>query len=180
MVEFQGKFDENQTNSMNKHTFKKLWWLFLLLSAVLIAIGIVGIVLREDSEDLVFGVLLLSLGVLYTPLVFLLTKVLQKRLNKSMSIMSSDTTQTFQFYPDRLIIKQVKQRHGEEETEFEATTNTKYDYLYRVEETRDCYFMRISKMQTHVVNKSDLTQGTIEELNEILKSNLGYKFKMMK
>lgn len=180
MVEFKGRFDENKTKSMNAHSLKKLWWLYLLLSVLIVLCGVISIALREDTEDLIFGITFVVLGVLFAPLVFLITFVLQKKVNNSMSVMSSDTTETYQFYPDRLIIKQIKLRSGEEESEYEATTNARYSYLYTVEETRDCYFMRISKMQTHVVYKSDLTQGTIEELNQILQSNLGLKFKRMK
>lgn len=180
MVEFQGKFDASITKSMNKHTFKKLWWLLTLCSLIFILIGVVDIICREDSSDLIFGIIFTAFGVLFVPLVFLLTKILQNIQNKSMSVMSSDTTETYQFYPDRLIITQVKKRDGEEDIEYEATTNARYSYLYRVEETREGYFMRISKMQTHVVNKSDLTQGTIEELNDILRSNLGLRFKRLK
>ncbi|MDE7181944.1 MAG: hypothetical protein K2O41_02775 [Clostridia bacterium] len=180
MVEFQGKFDGNVTKSLNNRAFKKFWWLFVLLSLIFVAVGIIGIVCREDSHDLGLGIYFIVMGVIFTPLVFLLTKLLQKKIDKSMSIMSSDTTEIFQFYPDRLIINQRKIRNGEEECEYEATTNTRYSYLHKVEETHDKYFLRISKMQSHVVNKCDLTQGTIEELNSILASNLGLRFKKMK
>lgn len=88
-----------------------------------------------------------------------------------MSILSAQTIETYKFYPDRLVITQTK---GDE---YEAVTNARYSYLYRVEETRDRYFLKISKTQSHVVNKADLTQGTIEELNELLASNLGIRFK---
>ncbi|MDE6442120.1 MAG: YcxB family protein [Clostridia bacterium] len=177
MVEFEGKFDESVTKSLNNRTFKKLWWVFVLFSAVFILLGVCGILFREDGEDLSYGIFLIAVGVLFTPAVFLLTKILQKRVDKSMSVMSSDTTQTFQFYPDKLVISQVKQRYGEEECEYQATTIARYSYLYGAEETRDTYFLRISKMQYHVVNKCDLKQGTIEELNSILSSNLGQRFK---
>lgn len=177
MVEFQGKFDESVTKSLNNRAFKKMWWLFVVFSVVFICLGIAGIVLREDNEDLSYGIFLIALGVLFTPAVLLLTKIVQKRVDKSMSVMSSDTTQTIQFYPDKMIITMVKQRNGEEESEYEATTTARYSYLYMVEETRDTYFLRISKMQFHVVKKCELKQGTIEELNSILSYNLGQRFK---
>lgn len=178
MVEFQGKFDESKTKNMNNQTFKKLWWLFLLVSVLCVCLGVVGILVREDESDLAYGITLIVLGVLFTPFVLLGTALAQKNLNKSMHILSPDTTETYQFYPDRLIITQRKQKSGEE-VEYEAVTNTRYSYLFKVEETRDRYFLRISKAQAHIVNKSDLTQGTIEELNAILTEKLGVKFKKM-
>ncbi len=90
-----------------------------------------------------------------------------------MHILSSDTVETYQFYPDKLVITQKKGN------EFEAITTTRYSYLYSVDETADRYFLRISKSQSHVVNKADLTQGSIPELNVILHANLGEKFKSL-
>lgn len=174
MIEFVGKFDGNAANSATKMQVKKLWWLYALISLLFIIMGIFGVVLPKDNSDIVFGVVMLVFGVLFTPLCLLLTKLLQKNLNKSMSVLSSDTVETYQFFPDRLIITQ---RKGDD---YEATTSTKYSYLYKVEETPTHYFMKISKVQMHVVKKADLTQGTIEELNEILASNLGIKFKAAK
>ena len=171
MIEFQGKFDSIVADSINKRTFKKLWWLFALCSLAFILLGALSVTFSEDQSDTVLGIVFICFGVLFTPLVLLLTKVLQKGLNKSMPILSADTAQIFQFYPDKIVITQ---RKGEE---YEATTTAKYSYLYRVEETPDNYFLFISKVQSHVVNKADLVQGTIEELNAILASNLGTKFK---
>ena len=177
MIEFQGKLDENVSKTLNRHAVKKLWWMFVLLSAVFIALGVAGIIVHEDISDLIAGIFLIVIGVLFTPLVLLISKPTQKKIDKSMSVLSSDTTQTFQFYPDKIIIMLEKKRAGEEESEYSATTTAKYSYFYKVEETRDNYFLRISRVQYHVVNKCDLKQGTLEELNSILSSNLGAKFK---
>lgn len=170
MIEFVGKFDGSVTKSLNNRQFKKIWWLFALMSLLLIVIGVLGVMMPDDSSDMVFGVTMIVLGVLFTPLIILLTKLTQKRLDKSMTVLSSETVETYQFYPDKLVISQ---RKGEE---FEAVTTAKYSYLYKVEETQTHYFLKISKVQSHVVNKADLTQGSIEELNLILYSNLGSSF----
>lgn len=170
MIEFVGKFDSNVTKSLNKHQIKKFWWAYALFSLIFIGIGVLGILTPEDMSDIVFGVIMIVFGALFTPLVLLITKSTQKKLDKSMPILSADTIETFQFYPDKLVIIQ---RKGEE---FEAVTTAKYSYLYKVEETPTHYFLKISKMQSHVVNKANLTQGTIEELNNILYANLGASF----
>lgn len=171
MIEFQGRFDSNVTNSMNKRTFKRMWWMFAICSSVFILLGALSVAFPEDSFDTGLGIFFICFGALFTPIVILLTKVLQKRLNKSMSILSPDTTEIYQFYPDKLVITQ---RKGEE---YEAVTTAKYSYLFKVEETPSTYFLFISKMQSHVVNKADLTQGSLAELNSILSQNLGTKFK---
>lgn len=174
MIEFVGKFDSSVTQSLNNRQFKKLWWLFVVFSVLFVFIGVIGLLLPEDESDKIFGIVMIVIGILFTPLCFLLTKLLQKNIDKSMSILSGETIETYRFYQDKLIITQNK---GEE---FEAVTTAKYSYLYQVEETATHYFLKISKMQSHVVNKSNLTQGTIEELNAILSSNLGVKFKSVR
>ena len=174
MIEFQGKFDSSVANALNRRVFKKLWWIFVICSLIFAVIGILLVAFPEDFSDLVLGVVLMCFGALFTPLVLVLTKSMQKKQNATMNILSPDTTQIFQFYPDKLVITQ---RKGDE---YEAMTSAKYSYLYKVEETSTTYFMFISKVQSHVVNKADLVQGTIEELNEILAANLGSKFTRMK
>ena len=174
MIEFVGKFDSSVTKSLNNRQFKKFWWLFVVFSVIFILTGVVGLILPEDESDKVFGVVMIVIGILFTPLCFLFTKLLQKNIDKSMSILSNETTEIYQFYQDKLVISQSK---GED---FEAVTTAKYSYLYQVEETSTHYFLKISKMQSHVVNKANLTQGTIEELNAILYANLGVKFKPSK
>lgn len=179
MVEFQGKFDENVTKSLNKQALKKLTWVYAVASAVFIVLGVIWLISPEDAFDIGLGVFFIIVGLLFTPLMLLLSKKSQKKMDESMHILSSETQVTYQFYPDRIFISQ-KKPIGENDYEYEATTNARYSYFYFVEETPDCYFMQISKSQSHVVNKRDLTQGTLEELNSILSYNLGSKFKPLR
>lgn len=171
MVEFKGVFDGNVSKSLNNRAFKKLWWIVGIAGLVFVAIGILGVVFPEDSSDVYLGSVCIGFGALFPVIWIFLSRVIQKRMDKTMSIMSPDTSETYQFYPDKLIITM---RKGEE---YESVITAKYSYLYKVEETSDTYFMLISKAQSHVVKKSGLTQGSIEELNRILSENLGVKFK---
>lgn len=180
MVEFKGKFNSDVTKAMNNRAFKKTWWLFVVVSLLFILIGALVIAHPEDSSDLPFGIFMIVLGCIFTPLVIVLSLLIQRSRNKTMSIMSSDTLSTFQFFPDRLIFSEIKMSAGDTVSEYEATTSAKYSYLYKVEETKEAYFMFISRVQTHVISKSDLTQGSIEELNQMLASNLGEQFKALK
>ena len=171
MIEFQGKFESGSANALNRRVFKKMGWLFAVSSVVFVLLGVLLSVIAEDTSDMVLGILLIVFGLVFAPLVKLITHFMQKKLNKSMNILSPDTVEIYQFYPDKLVITQ---RKGDE---YEATTTAKYSYLYKVEETVSNYFLYISKMQSHVVNKSDLVQGTLAELNEILAANLGQNYK---
>ena len=173
MIEFQGKFDSKSTTTLNNRVIKKMWWLFAVCSVFFVLLGILLAAFAEDTSDMVLGTLLIIFGLAFGPLVKLISHFMQKKLNNSMSILSPDTVQVFQFYPDKLVITQ---RKGDE---YEATTTARYSYLYKVEETVSNYFLYISKVQTHVINKCDLVQGSLSELNGIFAANLGAKFKQV-
>lgn len=171
MIVFESKFDKNVAKSLNIFTMKKLWWMYLILSLSLALIGVSSLL----EGDTAFGIFMLSFGVLFTPLCVVLTFLLQKRLNKSMPLMSEETTETYTFYDDKFEIVQQK---GED---FFSNTSCKYtSYINKIKETKDCYFIYISNVQAHVVYKNSLKEGSIEELNGILTANLGKKFKELK
>lgn len=170
MIEFRTKFDSSKTNAVNKNTFKRFAWAFVLFSAIFIAIGIAEIAVG-DAEDLSYGIFLLVVGVLFMPLVWVLTKIIQRSLDRSMSIMSSETEEIYTFEEDYI---KIDSRRGDE---YHGFTEAKYTYLYRVIENDKFYFLYISKAQCHVVDKASLTVGTLVELNSLLRAQLGPKFK---
>ncbi len=86
MIEFIGKFDEKVSQNLNKHTMRKMWWLYLIASVVFILGGILGVVYPEDSSDLIMGIVLIAFGVLFTPLSWLLTYFIQHKMNKTMPL----------------------------------------------------------------------------------------------
>ena len=171
MVEFKTKLDASKTKAVNLNTFKRLWWLFAAVSLLFIVLGVVGLLSGEDSEDLYYAIFCLVFGVLFTPLVMLLTMIIQKSINKSASYISDNTEETYTFDEDNITVTQSK---GEE---FSAVTTAKYSYLYKVIENKGYYFLYISKMQCHVIDKQSITSGSLSELNVILSNKLGDRFR---
>lgn len=162
MVEFKTKFDENVTKAINNYQLKRLWWLYAIFTVIFAGIGVMSVL----DKDYVFGGLMISFGVLFAPLVVLLTKLLQHSLNKSMNVMSDETEEVYQFEENKVTIIQVK---GET---FRSVTEATYDYFYQVRESKDHFFLYISRQQTHVVPKAKLTQGTLDELRIYFRNNL--------
>ena len=171
MIEFRGKFNASVTKALNYRQMKKLWWVYLAFSLLFIVLGGMAVIFPEDSADYMMGFFFMGFGVLFTPLCVGLTFLIQRLINKSMPVMSDDSIETFQFTEEGIAITLVK---GEE---YNSVTNAKYSYLFKVEESRDFYFLRISRVQSHVVRKADLTQGSIAELNALLTASLGARFK---
>lgn len=170
MIEIRTKFNENVTKELNKMQMKKLWWLYAFFTLIFVLFGVMCGIDKEEGSWIAGGILI-AVGVLFFPLCFLLTKILQKNMNKSMSVMSEETLETYKFDENRISIEQTKGNS------YHGLTETDYSYLFSVKETKDYWFLYISKMQTHVVPKNNIITGSVEELNEIFKAKLGVKFK---
>lgn len=170
MVRFESKLNAESTKQLNKFSFRKLWWLMLLFSVFCIGFGLIGYFCAEDNSDKVLGIFFMVLGVIFAPLVWLLTTVLQKSLNKSATYITDNTDEVYEFDEEKIHIQQKSDK-------FQSDSVYKYEYFYKVFETKTHYFVYISKMQCHIIPKNSIVEGTVEELNELLKRYLGKKFK---
>lgn len=169
MIKVVTKFNSDVTKRINNLTFKKMIWFFVAISLILIICGSVSYFAQGNN----FGIFWMVFGVLFFPLVYLLTMIMQKKLNQSMSILSNETVETYTFEDDYVYIEQIK---GED---FVGTTKAKYNYFYKALETKDCYYLYISKSQCHVFDKKSFTQGTPHDLSILLLDKLGPdKFKI--
>lgn len=104
------------------------------------------------------------------PFVLILIVILQRKANKTMSIMSNKTIQKFEFSEDKILIVDQK---GED---YYAETKIKYNLLFRAYETKKAYILYISNRQCFTFLKESIVSGDVCELNSILKANLGNKF----
>ncbi len=171
MIEFRSAIDESKTATLNKHAFKRLWWLFAIISLILIGLGIMGLVMQEDESDVVYGIFCIVFGVGITPLALLLTKFFQKRINKSAAFINPETVEIIRFDDEKMIINQSLH------DVFSSVTEAKYSYIYKVIETTDNYLVYISKQLCHVIDKKSITCGSLQELDDLLYRNLGDRFK---
>ncbi len=169
MVEFDSVFDENITEALNRASMKKLWWLYAVVSLAFIALGIVSLLDKDEA-----GIVWIVFGILFFPFTLFLTKIMQKNINRSMNLLSTETKEYYRFEEQKFVVRQNKG------TDYLAATEAAYSYLYKVIESKDCYFLYLSKAQAHVVFKSGLISGSLAELNAILARNLGSRFKAQK
>ncbi len=171
MVEFRSKLDSSKSKALNVKKFKQLLWFYILLSLLLVFIGIMAITQREDNSDLIGGIIYIVLGVLLTPFGYFLTRIFQKSLDKSLILISEETEEVYTFDEQYITLTQVK---GDV---YSCAIKAKYSYIYKAIEDKNYYYLLISKMQSHVIDKSSITQGTLEEMTMLLKTNLGEKYK---
>ncbi len=170
MVRFETKLNSDTTKQLNKFSMKKYLWLIILFSVLLALCGIFGgIVFGEDEADRTMGIALIVVAVLITPLSWLLTRLIQRGLDKSAAFISGDTDEVYAFDDEKVSIIQTN-------AQFNSNLTAKYAYFYQVKETATHYYLYISKAQCHVLPKASITEGTVEELNGLLLTNLGTKF----
>lgn len=168
MVVVKTKFDEQVTNTINKEQLKKLSKLIIFIAIVFALLGVFYIY----KGNLIVGITLLVGAIVYFPLVKILTKHFQKKVNKTMSILSSQTEETYTFDSEFIQIEQVK---GEE---YSAVVKTKYSYLYQIIENKDNFLLYISKLQMHVIPKDRIVEGSVSELQSIFSENLKNKYQI--
>lgn len=170
MIRFETKLNEESTKQLSVHSFSRLVWVMLILSVVFIGLGLIGYFAGEDEYDRIYGITMIVFGVLVVPLVWVVTRLLQKYVNKSAKFITDETDEVYEFYEETVRVKQVS-------TEMQADATYTYNYLYKVEESATHYFLYISKMQCHIVPKNSLTEGNLDELNERLRLKLGQRFR---
>ncbi|MCM1533022.1 MAG: YcxB family protein [Corallococcus sp.] len=173
MIKFESKFNAERTKQLNAFQMKKIWWVYLLCSLIFAAIGVIELFDKEEGV-LAFAIFMIAFGVLFTPLCMLLTKLIQKNINKSMSIMSDETVQFYTFEEDRFTIRDSK---GDD---YSAEVCAKYSYFYKVVSTRDTYLLYLSSQQCHVLPKNSIVEGTLDELDAIFRRQLQGKFTVKK
>ena len=173
MIEFKTQLDVNSQKALNKMNMKKAIILFLVASFLCIAIGIFGLIVKEDSEDAVTAITLIVIGVIITPLFVILNAIGQNAIKKTSPFLQNPTKEIYKFTEEGI---EHLQKRGES---FFCHTKADYTYFYKVISTPQYYFAYIAANQCHVIDKSHITQGTCEELDAILARKLpAGKFKV--
>lgn len=167
MIEFRTKFDESLTKAVNKRGILRYWWILLIFVVLFAVLGAIDIA----TGEIWLGTFYLVVAALFVPFVLLLTFIFQKSLNKSMSIMSGETEAYYAFTEDG-VTAEIKKG-----SEYEDSIKATYSFIYKGVETKTHYLLYISKAQCIVIPKSDIINGSLEELNSILAQRLGNKFK---
>lgn len=168
-IVFETRLDAQATKAAARYSVRRLWWLYLLLSLIWVAIGVVNIV-NPDDPDVAFGVALIVVGVLFTPACILMTFAIVAANNRKMPLLSDDTTETYTFDPDGMTLVQ---RKG---ADYESTTRARYNCFNKAVSTRTHYYLYLSAQQCHVICKADIVQGSTEDLDAIFARSFGIRF----
>ena len=169
MIKVETKLNAETAKKLNKRGLKNLTWVIVLFVALFLFLGIAELI----ADDL-WGWFYIVIAALFFPLVLLFTKIFQKAISKSANFLSEETSEVYTFDTEYFILEQTR------EGMFHTTLQANYSYLFKVIEDKDAWFLYISNQQAHVVPKTDIKEGTVEELNAIFTQKLGAKFTKLK
>lgn len=177
MVRFETRLNSDVTAAINNRAQRRFKPMLKIVGFIFIVIGVLILLdaiipdaehpsnAFEKSFGLAMGVFFTVFGFLYFPLVKVLSRFMQKRVDATMNIIGNDAAETFTFDENGLVIE--SERPGIYKSLVEAS----YKYLFRVEEDIDCFYLLISKVQSHVIFKKQLTEGSMQEFYGLLSTN---------
>lgn len=175
MVEFKTKIDKDAIQAVQKEDMKKMKKLytgfavfFLALGVMMLAITISDYIEGLPTDELIFDVFYTVFCLVFGVMMYPLFKwVVKKRQNDSMmGGLIFDIEEVYKFDDEKIYIFSNK---GED---YRSAVEATYKYINNIVETDTHYILYISKIQCHVLNKKDITKGTLEELNEMFSKNL--------
>ena len=130
-------------------------------------VGIMAII----EGDVIFGVIFIIIfGVGFSPMVYLFTKFLTKKIAKSMPLLNSETVNYFKIENNLIYIEQSNDMYM-------STTKADFSFINKVCEDKENFYLYVSSQQAHLLPKADIFTGTAEELSEIFKNTLDKKYK---
>lgn len=168
LIEVRTNYDEKAFYQYNRfHVFKKNKWVVIIFSVVFV---LLGLLLTLDGDE--GGIIFIVTGLLF-PVFMLLFVSLISKLHLKSNKMFADLKNIYFRFNDETIFNEVKS------TDLTTTNEFKWSKIYRIYETGDSIYIYISNMQAFIIKKSDLINGSVENLRNLISSKASeYKFKI--
>lgn len=167
MFIFETSLDDSKIPKLKDFQIKKILIYMILISIAIIGIGVYHIVI----SDIAVGIFWIIIGLLYIPLVFLFTKQTKSTDHIQYHTSYGKLDETYTFDNNGITIKQTDNK------EFNSVTSFKFEEIYKLYKTKQDYFLYVNKERIHIIPKSSLKSGTIDDFEKLLKNKLKSKFK---
>jgi hypothetical protein len=134
----------------------------------LIMLGIVGFsnfmaITRGNSEDVTIAIIFTIIFPFIVPLIVLLWPLLTAKMSKG----AIGAINLYEFSDDEIVIESSL-------TTANAKTNADYSYFENIYETKDAFYLYISKQQAYILSKSDIIEGNVSDLQNLFKKNYSF------
>lgn len=158
-------YDKKTIADFTRHSIKKLTPLYIIISAIFVFLFVIDlyniIVFYAPVSVLVVHLLIFILFSLY---LYVLIPNLNYKRQKTMT----DTVNEYTFYDTKLVaISTSKGMTG--------TSEIEYSSLNKVFETKEYIYIYIAKEKALIINKSTITNGSVDEIHDAITSQIGIK-----
>ena len=151
-------------NSCKKPSQIIIYCFLELFMLGLVGFSIIKAISMGSAEDIIVAIIFTAIFPFVVPLVLLLLPVLLTSMNKS----AIGAVNNYEFYDNEaIVVSTVPSASGQ--------TKAKYSFFESVYETKDIFYLYISKRRAFVLKKQDITEGSISDLKTIFKNNLPTK-----
>ncbi len=139
-------------------------WLFLTTIVLGTILSLYGFINDDDTTiSLVFMILIILMVVIMIFSSCILPKIMYKSMKNI-----SDIKNEFIFKDDEFSTVSSS-------LQFNGNSTTKYEMLYKVYETPKYFYIYINKAQAYIVNKSEIIDGTAEQIRDSFLKHLTHK-----
>lgn len=138
---------------------------YVILELLLFSFALMFIVTSENLLEFFISIgLITPLCLALIPVIVLLTPYLVAKMSGNVI----GAINTYEFNENEFVIESSLPTLA-------GQTKISLSHLVRVYETRDAFYLYISKMQAFIINKNDIIEGNLSDLQEIFRSHLPAK-----
>ncbi len=176
----------------NTISLLRFWWLFVPIGLFLIVVGVALLVFPDGLYDLIIGVFICLFGLFFCFGIFVFPKLLVKTDDKY--ILPNEITLTF--YDTELNVDvsggEIDEKFITYENRYEIldkaykfrreyrNENWKYEYIRTCFESKTHFCFRLTFSDIIIFKKSQIVEGDLNQLKELLKEKMGKRFKNKK
>ena len=135
----------------------------------LLILGLVGLsifraTISGNAEDVTVAIIYTIILSFILPLTLWLLPLLTAKMSKGII----GAVNSYEFFDDEIVVESSLPTAS-------GKTNSKYSYFEKIYETKDTFYLYISKQQAFILRKSDIIEGNASDLQNIFKSKISPK-----
>lgn len=149
-------FEKFHINRVNKVSF-----IIYTVACIIILLSAIGLIYLGDNSGYIF----LIVGIFFTVYRMSIPYWYTKRILKSDKL-TENLENTFELFDDNLKV-----------TNSVSASDIRYDQLFKVYESKNCFYLYINKLQVFILNKNNFSVGNSDEFSKFIEEKLGKNFK---
>lgn len=139
---------------------------YTVLEIIMLAMSLMLILTSESTAELLISLLIITpVLLLVCPLIVRFLPVFLIKTGKAQGMEQIGCVNNFALTEEEILV-------DSKSTLGRGNSRLNYSALESVHETEEAFYLYISKQQAYILNKSDITEGTVSELQSLLKEKV--------